>query len=1019
MTASLKHSGWHWCLLAVLAVTGIVCGARLGLVRSYGSDVPYMDQWDAQARLLYIPHAEGRLSAADFWEPHNEHRIVLTKLLGSGLTYGNRQWDPLLEMSVNSVLYAALAGLLAALALCQLPQGETRARILVWVWSLAVIALAFSLPFAWENTLQGFQSQFVLAVLAGVGGIWLAAPAAPWSTRWLAGVGVGLSGLAVMSSGFLTLAALVPVLAIRQWWCERRWSWRGASAMGLLLLLCVVGMTLVQHVPGHDVLRASSVGEWFRAWLNCLSWPANRWLGWALLVQSPTLLILYRALRRRELVAVDAVMLGLVAWSWLQLAALAYGRGHDMLVASPRYMDLYALLLVVNAIALARLWLFFSMHGWVSVGIAFWSGVVGWGLQQQTTMAYSSFLDGFAGQRLVERQHLRAFIRSGDWRRFQHIPQEQLPHPSADTLRLCLTHPGVRTLLPVGLRPAVEIKPSAESFGFNEVEPSGAGCPDLRVWAARSGPARFVSEPLSPSTLPMLRMTFAGARDLPVSVLLLEAADGTRVPLQLQQPHFAEGRWQTAHLAVPAGHGLVRLIVDIPVGAPGFSFAQPVEIGRWSFYTHHVRKCAPYIVWVSLGLGCLAMVMLIRGAGGLLGVSVLREWRSLLPSYWPLAKAGVPFVFWYSGGALVLFVACLPVLWPASFSAPMAIGSAGQWAVRIGLFALTPLFVLSLFRTYEGSRRERWFLIVLALVGACFCEHIAHQFVDKGHYFGGPVNSDWQKMLQERVIALDPVHVPHSYRFFSHGIVELFSWLGGGFEVGRAAYRLLFNALLCGAILRFARLFLPVVYSAATLVLLLCLYPVTVAFFAGQFVDPASHLSFVACFYFIHRGFEPGLAPSILVGIFAKESVAVMAAARLFGPGKRFRSLVVAGLYLGLALGAILTIRFVVNHGAMRYNQISGVGVGHLLANLKPWDVWGPQLALSLGVLLPGAVLGWRLMDRNYRLMAVLVSVSLIVSSLMFSWLHEARNFFPAMILLAIVNLRYVQCYIERDGSRR
>jgi hypothetical protein len=47
------------------------------------------------------------------------------------------------------------------------------------------------------------------------------------------------------------------------------------------------------------------------------------------------------------------------------------------------------------------------------------------------------------------------------------------------------------------------------------------------------------------------------------------------------------------------------------------------------------------------------------------------------------------------------------------------------------------------------------------------------------------------------------------------------------------------------------------------------------------------------------------------------------------------------------------------------------------------------------------------------------VIVSLIVSSMMFSWLHEARNFYPAMILLAIVNLRYVQCYIERDGSRR
>lgn len=601
-----------WLGLAILAVAGVVLGARLWLVRSYGSDVPYMDQWDAQARLLYIPHAEGRLTAVAFWEPHNEHRIVLTKLLGCGLTYGNRQWDPLLEMSVNSVFYAVLAGLLSVLALRQLSQGEPRARILVWTWSLAVIALAFSLPFAWENTLQGFQSQFVLAVLSGVGGIWLAAPAAPWSARWLAGVGVGLSGLAVMSSGFLALAALVPVLALRQWWCARRWSWRDASALGLLLLLCVVGMAFVRHVSGHDVLRASSVGEWLRAWLNCLSWPANRWLGWVLLVQSPTLFVLYRALRRRELAAVDAVMFGLVAWSWLQLAALAYGRGHEMLVASSRYMDLFALLLVVNAIALARLWLGFSRHGMGVVWIVFWSGVVGWGLQQQTNVAYANVLDGFTRQRSVERQHIRAFIRLGDWPRLQQTPQEQLPHPSADVLKHCLSHPGVRPLLPAGLRTAIALVPAPESCGFlSTFADAATGSPDEAFWRSTGGPARFVSEPLPPHTLPVLRIAFLGGKTLSPSVLRLEAADGTYVPLGIER--FAGDRWQTAHLSVPQNHGPIRLVVNLPAGAPAFAFADPVELGRWSWYAHHVRKHAPLIVWTSIGLLCLGVAGLLCG----------------------------------------------------------------------------------------------------------------------------------------------------------------------------------------------------------------------------------------------------------------------------------------------------------------------------------------------------------------------------------------------------------------------
>lgn len=1007
-----------WLGLAILAVAGAVLGARLWLVRAYGSDVPYMDQWDAQARVLYIPHAEGRLSAADFWEPHNEHRLVLTKALGYGLTYGNEQWDPLLEMTANAVLYAGLAALLAAWAWRQLDMAEHRGRTVAWAVCAVAIAAHFGLPMTWENILQGFQSQFVFATLAAVGAIWLAAPAPPWSKRWWAGVGVGAIGLLSMASGFLSMAVLLVVAGVRLLWCERRWTWRDLAGLVVLVALCALGASFARHLPGSDHLKAPSFGYGVHAFLACLAWPAQSWLGWAALLQAPSLLLASRMLWQRKLEARDAALLGIVAWCWLQLAATAYARGNDMMVFASRYQDMHALLAVANICAAARLWLD-RTHRWLRPLLALSALVLVCGLRHLSVDTWD-FLGGVPAQRAPERAHLRAFVDSGDFAALRNAPEPELPHPHAERLAECLTHPGVRRLLSAGLRPSIPLAGEPASRGFTQGRAqASAFAPDRPVWRAEQGPARFVSEPLPPHTLPVLRIAFLGGKTLSPSVMRLEAADGTRVPLGIDR--FAGDRWQTAHLAVPQNHGLVRLVVDLPAGAPAFAFADPVELGRWSWYAHYVRKAAGVILWTSVFWGALAVWMLACVGWRPVSQQIIAVFagrgQSSADGPPPARPASTTaFVIWYAGGAFMLCLAAAPLLWSAAFSTPWPTSWWQIWSARLLLFAAIPLSVLFLFRTYLGAKREKWTFVILALLGAGFCEQIVHQFVDKGHYFN-EVNDTWQRSLQARVLALDPSFVPHSYRFLSHGIVELFSWLTGSFEVGRAAYRLLFNALLCGAILRYARLFLPAFYAGATLVLLLCLYPITVAWFAGQFVDPVSHLSFVACLYFLQRGFEPGIGPTIGVGVFAKESVAVMAAARFFYPRIERRSLFAAAGYAALAVAGLLAIRFWVNHGTMQYRSISGVGWVHIWDNLKGWDEWVPQYLFSIGVLLPGAALGWRLMDKSFRRTTLLLGVALVGSSALFSWLNEVRNLFPLMILLAIVNLRYLQKRLETENT--
>ena len=77
-----------------------------------------------------------------------------------------------------------------------------------------------------------------------------------------------------------------------------------------------------------------------------------------------------------------------------------------------------------------------------------------------------------------------------------------------------------------------------------------------------------------------------------------------------------------------------------------------------------------------------------------------------------------------------------------------------------------------------------------------------------------------------------------------------------------------------------------------------------------------------------------------------------------------------------------------------------------------------PLYLATLGVLLPGAALGWRLMDRAFRSTCLLVTIAVVVSSLLFSWLVEVRNLIPALIPLAIVNLKYVETrWLDKGGA--
>src|SRR4051812_27869945 len=159
MTAALPRRSPATRAVLCAGVFLAVLGCRLWLISAFASPIPFWDEWDGEAASLLKPFLEHRLHPADLFLPHNEHVIFFTRALTLGVYWLTGFWDVVLQMVINATLYALiLTAILAALA----RHLADRDLLIAALASAAVAAI----PFAWENILFGFATQF--AVLIGL-----------------------------------------------------------------------------------------------------------------------------------------------------------------------------------------------------------------------------------------------------------------------------------------------------------------------------------------------------------------------------------------------------------------------------------------------------------------------------------------------------------------------------------------------------------------------------------------------------------------------------------------------------------------------------------------------------------------------------------------------------------------------------------------------------------------------------------------------------------------------------------
>ncbi len=595
------------CFAAWLAALFLVAlGAKLWVIQLYGSALPFWDQWD-EARLFIKPWLEGRATWSAWFAAHNEHRIFFTRLLDVLFLWLNRQWDPLLQMVVNAVIHSGYA--------CGLAYALWRFTGRKYGGLICFLLMPFfALPFAAENTLHGFQSQmYFLGIFAVVTiiGLGFSSPGGGW---WWAGLVAAFLSIFTMASGFLAAVAVGGLMVLRMV------KARGITRPQLVTIACclavvVVGLALNVTIAGHEKLRPGSPIMFLGALMSFLAWPFGDQSMMLWFICLPLLItgILYFQSTWKNPPAAELI-LTLAFWSFLQTAALAYGRGH--LNLSSRYLDTTCTTLIAS---LASLFVLKENLEYRKLSRPFlmalatvWVGMMFWGMWQTSQYAMSTKADTAqdhympANRRwsLREEDNVRAFIATGDTGRLANQKILAIPYSDASGLASLLLDPHLMAIMPAVCRPPLKLEKDGESdasFVPDGYPPDVPAQPFTRAWGNFStnelkAPSTFVSQPLS-ATLPKLVLPLGcGTNPGGIRLQLVEQQTGRTIELH---PETA-GRWHT--LIIDAPRSPFRLKITDPNQHSWVAVGDIQESGRLSYYALVLLNHAVTVLLAGLGL---------------------------------------------------------------------------------------------------------------------------------------------------------------------------------------------------------------------------------------------------------------------------------------------------------------------------------------------------------------------------------------------------------------------------------
>ena len=576
-----------------------IFASKLFLIAHFGSGIPFWDQWDAEAYGLLVPFLEGRLGWGDLLAPHNEHRIMLTRLFVLGLFLLNGQWDPLLEMVAQAALHAGVLAFFVALCRSFLRQCS-------WIGFALLTVLIYCIPFSYENTLWGFQSQFYFATLCGLCGIWLTWRFAALSKGWLAGWGFFVVGLFTMGSAFLAVVAAFGVALVRLFF-DGGPRFRAALSLGAYAIVVISGLLLIGYNPGHEPLKAHGAGDFFRFFFQLVAWPTELPVLGLFLHLSILALAVVVLLRRPPPEDTSWFLATLGCWNFLGMAALAYGRANSDLAS--RYTDSLAFGILVSLAS--ALWFCSCLTGKWRLAAQMLFVVQVASVAGGLLYAVSGKLceDFIAKKELepIQAHNLMAFSTTDDVQSLTNKPHLHIPYPSATRLAQILRVKKLREVLPSAVHRG--LSPIVMSFNENNFIKNGGVYPTTKPANPRLHFGSFTAA--GDLSTGEMRLDFPATQSAAAFQLLvagyplkesmrlvLETPDGKQRPIQVR-----ENPKETWHEVIFPNPGTAFSILAADDSAKTWlAFSQPVPIGRLSIWTKWLL--ANLWIFGAAGAGC-------------------------------------------------------------------------------------------------------------------------------------------------------------------------------------------------------------------------------------------------------------------------------------------------------------------------------------------------------------------------------------------------------------------------------
>ncbi len=572
--------------ITVFAIALLIFGARLWLINVAGVSIPYADEWEIGFYTI-TAWLNDNLTFSSIFTPYGEHPIALTRLLTLLLIALNGQWDPLLEMVVNAVIYTMT--LIFLVIILRRLLGNTLEN---WIFlSIAIVAIP---PYAWINILWGFQSCWYLLMFLSFLSLWGLLLSENFTLKWWIGISAGLLACLNLASGFF---ALLIVIVLKLYLLTINTEKIKQHLVTLIISILTVSLFIIQllKAPKNTQLYSQNGHDFFTSLGKLMAWPWIDYPGVSFLIYFPffALVVTIVWLKRKPSQS-QLFIIALGGWVILQAIAMAFARGAgDGVHSISRYWEILSFGIIVNLFSFH----FISQHEFglprlikrhINIFACLWGILLLFGFSDLLVKSVPAIQHHHL-RNSTHLKNIRTFYLTGET---NPLKNQIYPYPTDLIINLLKNVPQFQNRLSYRLATPSLISASnkeshikEESFvknGFYPITGKYQGEEVLGSFNHQGNPAvgRFESLPIriTQKWMEIPVAGYLGEKDLSLSLVL----ENNQNPIILTPPQLAKEQWVSIYVRTPDKP--FKLVATDKRTDLWFAFAMPRGVGSLSFY---------------------------------------------------------------------------------------------------------------------------------------------------------------------------------------------------------------------------------------------------------------------------------------------------------------------------------------------------------------------------------------------------------------------------------------------------